>query len=124
MANEFRILIVDDNTELVETFKDIFELKEFKVAFAMNGAEAIERAREAKFDVVLLDLVMPGMDGAETMKAIKQFAPETPFIIVTAYENSPIAAEVQREGVLHVFQKPLVIEELVNFVTRLREKKG
>jgi CheY-like chemotaxis protein len=124
MANEFRILIVDDNTELVETFKDIFELKNFKVAFAKNGIEAIERAREAKFDAVLLDLVMPGMDGAETMKAIKQFAPETRFVVVTAYENSPIAAEAQREGALRIFQKPLVIEELVNYLTKLREEQA
>jgi DNA-binding NtrC family response regulator len=124
MANEFRILIVDDNTELVETFKDIFELKDFKVAFARDGAEAIKQARRAKFDAVLLDLVMPGMDGAETMKAIKQFAPETRFVVVTAYENSSIAAEAQREGALRIFQKPLVIEELVIFLTKLREKQA
>jgi CheY-like chemotaxis protein len=124
MANEFRILIVDDNTELVETFKDIFEMKQFTVAFARNGREAIERARAAEFDAVLLDLVMPGMDGAETMRAIKQFAPDTPFIVVTAYENSPIADEARREGALRTFQKPLIIEELVSYLTALRQKKG
>jgi DNA-binding NtrC family response regulator len=122
MANRFHVLIVDDNAELVETFKDIFELKEFAVTCAANGAEAIAQARQAKFDIVLLDLVMPGMDGAETMKAIKQFAPRTRFIVVTAYDNSPIAAQAQREGALRMFQKPLVIEEVVDFLTRLREQ--
>jgi DNA-binding NtrC family response regulator len=123
MANEFRILIVDDNAELNETFKDIFEFKGFAVATAQSGDEAVALACKSRFDAVMLDLVMPGMDGAATLRAIKQLAPDTRFIVVTAYRNSPAAAEAVRDGALRVFQKPLVVEEVVSFLTKLREKQ-
>jgi len=122
MASKFHILVVDDNTELVETFKDIFELKGFRVTTALNGDEAVAQARKGRFDAVMLDLVMPGMDGAATLRAIKQLAPDTRFIVVTAYENGPIAAEAVHDGALRVFQKPLVVEEVVKFLTKLRDK--
>ena len=69
----------------------------------------------------MLDLVMPGTSGAETLRAIKRIAPDTRFFVVSAYENSPAADEAMRDGALRVFQKPLVIEEIVKFLTELRE---
>ena len=122
MASEFHLLIVDDNTELNETFKDIFEFKGFTVTTAQTGDEAVALARKFRFDAVMLDLVMPGMDGAATLRSIRELAPDTRFIVVTAYENGPIAAEARRTGALRVFQKPLVAEEVVRFLTGLRDK--
>lgn len=125
MADRFHILIVDDNTELVETFKDIFEFKDFAVTTAQRGDEAVAHARKHRFDAVMLDLVMPGMNGASTLRAIKQIIPDTRFIVLTAYyENSPIADEAKRDGALRVFHKPLAVEEVVNFLTKLREEQA
>ena len=114
-----RILIIDDNRELVETFKDILELKGCEVSGVNSGSAAVAEVEKGHFDVVLLDLVMPGMNGVETLRAIRQLDPEVKCIVVTAYGTSLLAAEVRQEDILGVFEKPLAGQEVVDFIVRL-----
>lgn len=123
MKNSFSVLVVDDNRELVETFKDIFEFKDFEVATARGGAEALSLFQQRGFDAVVLDLVMPGMTGAETMRAIRKLDAAAQFIIVTGYADSVQIDEVNRQGTLGVFPKPLVVEDVVQLLSRLRDEK-
>jgi DNA-binding NtrC family response regulator len=120
VSRKLRVLIVDDNTDLIETLKDILELKGFEAVGAEGGWEAYTLAGHQKFDVVLLDLVMPGMNGVETLRAIRKLAPTTKFIVVTAYAASDQADEAREEGVLEVFSKPASIEQIVKLVSAIK----
>ena len=117
--NKPRILIIDDNRELVETFKDILELRGCEVFGVNSGSAAVAEVEKGHFDVVLLDLVMPGMNGVETLRAIRQLDPEVRCIVVTAYGNSHLAAEAGKEGALRVFEKPLAGQEVIELIARL-----
>jgi two-component system response regulator (stage 0 sporulation protein F) len=122
MAGKFRLLIVDDNAELTETFKDIFELKGFEVVTALDGEQALAEVRKQDFDVVLLDLVLPGMNGAATLREIRKLNDQTKFVVVTAYTGSEQVEEVKNNGALRVFAKPLVVKEIVELIGKLRDE--
>lgn len=123
MMHDFRILFVDDNADVLEVFKDIFEFMEFDVVTAASGVEAIQRVHESHFDVVMLDLMMPHMNGAVTMEAIKRIDKEAKFGVITAYVTSDLAKKVKEQGVLRIFSKPVVPDELVGFMAKLSDEK-
>ncbi len=85
MANRGKeILIVDDHADMVQTLRNIFAARGYAVDVATNGAEAVQRAEEKKYPVVLTDLVMEGLDGVDTIQRIKKISPNTLFFLMTA----------------------------------------
>ena len=75
MKSKYRILLVDDDTDMTETLSDILQEMNFHVEIANNGFEAIERIKTSAFDLVLMDMKMPGINGAETFREIKKIRP-------------------------------------------------
>lgn len=122
MADKFRVMIVDDNADLLETFKDILEFKGFEVATALSGPAAIGQARKQHFDAIILDLVMPGMSGADALVELKKLDPKAKFIIITAYVTSNQVAEVKKGGALRIFHKPFAMDEIVDFLVKLSKE--
>ena len=116
---KFRVLMVDDNRELMETFKDILEFSGFKITAAYDGFEAVEMARQTAFDLVLLDLIMPGLTGVETMRQIRAIRPDTRFILITAYSGTEQANLARQEGAEMVFSKPLIVKDVVRALKAL-----
>ena len=110
MVDRNKILLVDDNEALCTTTKAILELENYDVSVAFDGFEALELAREKTFDVVLMDIKMPVMDGVETFKRFKKIAPGTPVIMVTGYAVEALIQEALREGAFGALQKPLDFE--------------
>ena len=123
MTGDLRVLVVDDSRELVETFRDILELLGFKTTTANQGSEAVALARKIHFDVVLLDLMMPGMNGFETMQQIQSFSSDTSFMVITAYDGSEQVDQVKRAGAIRVFSKPLIVEDVVRALTDFRARR-
>lgn len=103
----FRILIVDDNELMRSALKAVlgaggrWEL----CGEAANGAEAISRVAELKPDLVVLDLVMPGMDGLQAAREISTIAPELPILLHTWHATAAIEEEARRNGVRGVIAK-------------------
>lgn len=77
------ILCVDDNEQALSVRKFLLETRGYRVAVACNGQEAVERFREGGIDLVLGDLLMPGMDGNEMVQRMKEIAPEVPMILLS-----------------------------------------
>src|SRR5688572_5685786 len=109
-----RALVVDDDRMLARTLAEILELEGWSVTQANSGTEAVNLAARQTFDVVLMDVKMPGMDGVDAFKAMKATHPEIRVILMTAYTGEDRIGEARREGVLRVLSKPVDVNKLVN----------
>jgi len=110
------ILIVDDERAMRRTLADLFESKGHRVEGAASGPEALEKISRQPFDLVILDLKMPGMDGAEVLAAARPLAPDTVFIILTAYGTLESAITGIRQGAFDYLLKPSPVQEIVRVV--------
>ncbi len=118
MSEKSRILVVDDNEEFCRNVTDILGLKDYEVAVAYDGFKALELVKQDGFDLVLMDIRMPVMDGVETFKKLKEMAPATPVIMVTAYAVEELIRQALREGAFGVLKKPLDFNQVFGLIER------
>ncbi len=119
MSDETSILVVDDNRDLLETFAKIFKRRGFNVETADNGASAVAKYRQQNFDVTLMDIVMPEMNGVEALKKIKEIQPGALVILMTAYSDETLIQTARAEGVHQVINKPIQIDRLIHLINGL-----
>lgn len=122
MDEKTSILIVDDDHGMTETMSDILDDKGYDIAVAGDGYRAIEMIRERAYDIALMDIRMPGINGVDTFKKIKQINPSTKVIMMTAYSVEDLVKEALREGAYGVMYKPLNIDKVVESIEQA--KKG
>ena len=110
-----RILVVDDEEQMIFVLKKtLAKLKgNYEIATARNGEEALEKIRETPFDLVITDIMMPGMDGIQLTEAIHNMNPDTRVIWLTAYGSQTLKSESQRLGVHRYLAKPMDVNEIV-----------
>jgi len=111
-----RVLIVDDNTSLCKSMSFILKRKGYAVTTAKDGYNAIKRVKERSFDMILMDIKMPHLNGVETFRRIKKIRPEAKVMMMTAYAVENLVQDALREGVYGVIHKPLAIEKLVDLI--------
>jgi DNA-binding NtrC family response regulator len=121
MNDKPTILVVDDNQDLLNTFAMILKRRGFTVQTAGDGFSAIERSREQNFDVTLMDIVMPEMNGVDAFKKIKEINPEAPIILMTAYSDEELLRTARDEGVHQIIHKPIRIEQLIQLINEAAE---
>ena len=121
MDDKVSILIVDDETGMRETLYDILEDMGYHTAIAVDGHEAIQKVKDNVFDVILMDVKMPGMDGVETFKRIKGIRPDTAVVMMTAYAVEDLIAEALREGAYGVLYKPFEMERMIALIDAVKE---
>ena len=102
-----RILVVDDEIHVVRLLRKYLASKAYEVHTAVNGLEAIEKVKEVKPHVVLLDIIMPGMGGIDTLKEIKKINPKIAVIMVTAVIDEELAKRALQLGADDYITKPL-----------------
>jgi DNA-binding response OmpR family regulator len=110
------ILIVDDERALRHTLAGVFKHLGYQVTEASSGREALEHINHKDLDLVILDLQMPEMDGAEVLQAARPLAPDTVFIILTAYGTLDSAIIAVRYGAFDYLLKPSPVKEIVRAV--------
>jgi two-component system response regulator PilR (NtrC family) len=119
-----KILVADDEQSMRE-FLDIMLKKEgYKVSLASNGEEVVKLMDNDLFDLVLLDIRMPKLDGISTLKKIKAIAPETIVIMITAYASADTAIKAMKEGAYDYITKPFKVEEIKLIINNALEKKN
>ena len=121
MSRPLRVLVVDDNEEFCDSMADVVELKGHDTAVAYDGFKAVELAQQNSFDLILMDVRMPGMDGVETFKRIKEDHSAARAIMVTAYAVEGLIDEAVREGVLGILRKPVDFDELFLLIGKATE---
>lgn len=122
MVSKGTILIVDDEIGPRESLKMI--LKPFyKIETAENALKALEILREKEIDLVTLDLKMPGMDGSEALKEIKQKKPDVEVLIITGYGSLKSAIDGIRHGACDYVLKPFNISEIITIINKALNKR-
>ena len=116
MTNEPTVLVVDDNQDLLETFSRILKRRGFNVATAENGISAVDKFKEHRFDVTLMDIVMPEMNGVEAFRKIREMDPEAMVILMTAYSEEELMQTARNEGAHRIIHKPIRIDQLINLL--------
>jgi len=114
-----RILVVDDDAAITATFESILVGEGYDVRTASDGGEAIGLARRERFDVVLLDLVMPGIDGLAALRQLREVTPQARIIILSAYIEPDREAEAFRLGAEAVLSKPPDLTKLLRYLGEL-----
>lgn len=117
-----KVLIVEDEKTVMYTFVEMLKDKGFSTLEASSGNHAIKVFEKERPDAVLLDLVMPGMDGIETMQELKKTDPVVPIIIVSGYGDIPTAVESIKLGAYDFIVKPPKFDRLVFTLRRAIEK--
>lgn len=115
------ILIVDDRVEDRETLKDILAGRGYRIVLAKDGYEAAGFAEKGSFDVILLDIKMPGMNGIKTMERIKEFRPEAGIIMMTAYSMEEFVEDSLRKGAYTCLFKPIDVEKMLEAIQKVRD---
>src|SRR5271157_5115293 len=111
------ILVVDDDLGICKTVSDILRISGFRVTFAISGYEAIESYQQQEFDLVFMDMRMPGLNGLETYRELKSINPSVKVIIMTAYSMEDILTKAKDEGVLSIISKPFRMQGLIDTIT-------
>jgi DNA-binding NtrC family response regulator len=127
MAGNIRLLIVDDEVKFLDSIAKRLELRGLEVTKATNGRDAVASARQQKFDLALLDLKMPGMDGAEVLKVLKEEHNFLEIIILTGHGSLESAVECTKLGAYGYLPKPYEFDSLLDILkeayeVRMRKK--
>jgi len=117
MNDKPTILVVDDNQDLLNTFAMILKRRGFSVQTAADGISAIDKFKERDFDVTLMDIVMPEMNGVDASRKMKEINPEAPIILMTAYSDEELLQTARDEGVRQIIHKPIRIDQLIQIIT-------
>jgi len=113
MSDKIKLLIVDDEVKFLQSIAQRLEMREFDVTTAANGREAVEAARNDKFDLALLDLKMPGMDGSQVLEILKAEHRFLEVIILTGHGSLDSAVECTKLGAFGYLPKPYELERLL-----------
>jgi DNA-binding NtrC family response regulator len=113
-----RVCIVDDKDVMRDSLKDILVTQGHEVAAHEDPQHALAALISSRFDVVVCDLKMPGMDGIELLRALRSRGVETPFVLMTAYASVPTAVEAMKLGAFDYIQKPFAADQIGLVVDR------
>lgn len=122
MSEKSKVLVVDDDRRMVRTISDILRVKGYDVEIAYSGEEAVAKVKSEELDCVLMDLKMPGIDGVDTLKMIKDVSPRIPVILMSAYATEEQVLEAKRCGVAAVLTKPIDFQQVLSFLSLLRRE--
>ena len=119
MSNEksrIKILIIDDEEEFLKSISERFAIRDFDVTTASEGKQAIKAAKKGKYDVALLDLKMPGMDGMEVLQSLKKKHKFLQVIILTGHGSIDSAVECTKLGAYNFLEKPFDFDKLLEVI--------
>jgi DNA-binding NtrC family response regulator len=123
MDDKIRLLIVDDEVAFLDSIAKRLELRDFDVVKATNGMAALEAADEQKFDLALVDLKMPGMDGQELLARLKASHKYLEVIILTGHGSLESAVECTKLGAYGYLPKPYELDQLIELLREAYQER-
>jgi DNA-binding NtrC family response regulator len=121
--NKIKLLLVDDEVKFLESIAKRLALKNFEVTSATTGKEAIESAENGLFDVAVVDFQMPGMDGTQVLKTLKEKHKYLEIIMLTGHATIDSAVECTKLGAFKYLEKPYDFEKLVEVIKQAYEAR-
>ena len=120
---EIKLLLVDDEKDFIKTLSERLNMRELKSDTAFSGEEAMAFVDDKGPDIMILDLKMPGIDGMEVLRRVKQKYPDIQVIILTGHGSDRDEEEARRIGVFDYLKKPVDIDLLVDRIKRAHKLK-
>jgi CheY-like chemotaxis protein len=117
------VLIVDDERNIRLTLSRSLEALGMQIQTAVNGEEALQKLQEDEFALLLLDLKMPGIDGMDVLRQIRERWPKTRVIVITAHGSIDLAVEAMKLGAVDFIQKPFSPTEIRELVTKVLKRE-
>lgn len=116
------ILVADDEQNIRSTISHALHIEGYDVVTAVDGQDTLLQLRAAEFDLLLLDLRMPGMDGMEVLRQVVELYPNVPVVIITAYGTVETAVEAVKLGAVDFIQKPFSPKEIRTLVAEVLDR--
>lgn len=117
-----KILIVDDELPIRRTLRDILEFEQYDVDEASDGLECIAKVQKEKYDVVIMDIKMPKMDGIEALERLQILAPELPVVMVSGHGNIETAVDAVKKGAFDYISKPPDLNRMLITIRNAMDK--
>ncbi len=121
-----KVLIVDDEVLVLMALQEAFEDAGYQVKVAQDGGKALELVKKEAFDLVFTDLVMPGLNGVETCKAIKKFSPQTEVILISGHPeeiSKHLLHFIHAGGRDEILRKPIDVDEIVKQAEKVIQER-
>ena len=118
------VLLVDDEAEFASTLAERLNLRNFSASVALDGESALARLGKEHFDLVLLDVMLPGMHGIDVLKRIKDLSPELPVVLLTGQAGAKDGIEGMKQGARAYLTKPVDLRELLDVFESLEKENG
>lgn len=110
------ILIADNEEAIRDSLNMVLEDEGYRCTVVQDGKEAIKVVQSKRFDLIILDLIMPEMSGIQVLRKLKEIKPDTPVLIMSSYFDWDLAAQAMSLGALHYLIKPIDFEELIHYL--------
>lgn len=123
MEEKIKLLFVDDEEKFLKSTTTRLTLRGLEVHEFTNGKDALEASKDIRFDVALLDLKMPGMDGAELLSRLKEKYPRMEVVILTGHGSIESAVKVTQSGAFKFLQKPCELDEIIGVISQAYAKR-
>ena len=120
---KYTILVIEDEALQLRTLTGFLKKQGFDVVWSASGIEGLRTAQKQAIDLVLTDYKLPGKNGLEVLREIKNINPEIPVILITAHGTEEIAVQSMKEGAFDYLTKPIVLDELEIVVRKALERK-
>src|SRR4030065_221532 len=118
-----KILIVDDEVSMREFLEIMLSKEGHKVSSAGSGKEALNMLNDTIYDLIVSDVQMPGMNGIELLRNVKEVCPDTTVIMITAYASTESGVEAMKAGAYGYIKKPFKVDEIKLIIKNALEKK-
>jgi DNA-binding response OmpR family regulator len=119
-----RVLLVDDEEQFVQALSERLTLRGYDVTTSLSGEDALEKLKQYNYEVVILDIAMPGLNGIATLREIKKFKPLTEVIMLTGHATVETAIEGMKIGAADYLVKPCDTEELMAKINTAHQRKA
>jgi len=124
MADRFRVLVIDDDPGVRDYMEALVARQGYEVSVAADGEEALKNLETSQPDLITLDVVLPGMDGLQTLEKLKQRLPEVPVVMLSGHGQARNIVEAMRRGASDFLRKPFEVEELELAFQKALEKRA
>lgn len=115
------VLLADDNENLGRMFQTVLKEEGIALDYVLNGADAIEKIKTTQYEIIFIDVVMPGMGCIETIKQIRGINKETKIILITGYSlDENIVEEAEKYSLYAILNKPIPTSQMVNLIKEVR----
>ncbi len=116
------ILVVDDDADFAESTAELLEREGYKIHISTSGQQAIDDYQQQKYDMVLLDIKMPGLNGVETYMALKKLDEDVKAVLMTAFTYHDLRKKALIAGIIDILDKPVDYNQIIKIIEMIDSK--